>query len=472
MKILLINPPRDNELVGQNPAIIESERGHNPPLGLLYLAACVRQKTSHSVEVIDAQVEGLTYPRLKDRIAASRPDVVGISCMTFTLLDALKTANIVKQLDKNVPVIIGGCHVHLFPEETIRLSSVDYAVLGEGEDAFVELLERLGDGRTLAGLPGIIFSQPDGTIVNTGVRPLIADLDALPFPARDLAPYRKYSSILAPRLPVTTMFTSRGCPYKCSFCDRPHLGKKFRARSPKNVVNEMEECVRMGIHEFLMYDDTFTVSKHRVIEICQEIVRRKLDVGWDIRARVDTVTPEMVRALKRAGCRGIHYGVESGTERVLKVLNKGISLEQTREVFRYTRKAGIMVLAYFMIGCPTETRQDIEKTLQVMKSLNADYAHITIFTPFPGTRIYLDGLKAGIIEKDYWREFAANPRPGFSPPHWPEIPAEELQEIIRRAYRAFYFRAGYLARRLVRVRSFGELRRKARSAVRVLRWRR
>ncbi|NQT83765.1 radical SAM protein [bacterium] len=167
--------------------------------------------------------------------------------------------------------------------------------------------------------------------------------------------------------------------------DRPHLGNKFRARGAESVVDEMEQCVKMGIHEFLMYDDTFTVRKQRVIEICREILRRRLDVGWDIRTRVDTVTPDMIKALRKAGCRGIHYGVESGTDKILKVLNKGITVEQAGEVFQFTRKAGIMVLAYFMIGCPTETRQDIEKSLRVMNSLKPDYAHITILTPFPGT---------------------------------------------------------------------------------------
>ncbi len=508
MKILLINPPRDNELIGQNPTVIESERGYNPPLGLLYIAASLREKTSHSVEVIDAQVEELSYPRLGERIRSSRPDVVGISCMTFTLLDALKTATVVKDFGSfskralgaraaprpsiagspgeargvipsfqkrskmGIPVVFGGSHVHLFPEETIRLPVVDYAVLGEGEEAFVELLDRLEDKRALASTPGIVFTQDDGRIVNTGIRPFIGDLDVLPFPARDLVPYRKYSSILARRLPVTTMFTSRGCPFRCSFCDRPHLGKKFRARSAKNVVDEMEQSVRMGIHEILMYDDTFTVRSERVMEICREILRRRLDVGWDIRTRVDTVTPDMIEALRKAGCRGIHYGVESGTEKILKVLNKGITVQQAREVFQFTRKAGIMVLAYFMIGCPTETRQDIETTLRVMNSLQPDYAHITILTPFPGTKIYLDGLRSGMIRRDYWREFAANPQPDFSPPHWPEIPAPELQKIIRRAYRSFYFRPAYLARRLTKVRSFGELKRKAKSALAVLKWER
>ncbi len=470
MRILLINPPRDSELLGQNPEIIESERGYNPPLGLLYLAASQREKTPHTVEVIDAQVEELTYPRLKERIRAARPDVVGISCMTFTLLDSLRTAYIVKEIDNDIRVVLGGCHVHLFPEETVRLAAVDYGVLGEGEEVFIELLNHLDDKKALAGVPGVVFAENGGRIINTGYRPFIRDLDRIPFPARDLSPYMKYSSILAPRLPVTTMFTSRGCPFSCTFCDRPHLGKKFRARSPKNVVDEMEQCTRMGIHEFLMYDDTFTVRKERVIEICRDIVRRKLDVGWDIRTRVDTVTPEMIRALGKAGCRGIHYGVESGTQKILNVLGKGITIEEVRDVFRLTQKAGVMVLAYFMIGCPTETREDIATTLRVMNSLKPDYAHITIFTPFPGTKIYLDGLRNGMIKKDYWREFAADPQSGFSPPHWPEIPAEELQEIIRYAYRSFYLRPGYIGRRLMKVRSWSELMRKAKSGLSVLKW--
>ena len=390
MNILLINPPSENEIIGNNPTIIEEERGYNPPLGLLYIAAYIEKH--HPVQILDTQVEKISYSVLPQIISDQKPDIVGITAMTLTMLDVLKTIQIVKSTNEKIKIVLGGPHVHIFPDETIVQPGVDFLVLGEGEIAFKELVDNIHNKETLKTIKGLVFKD-NGVIVNTGTRDLIGNLDTLPFPARHLTQYMKYSSLLAKRAPITTMFTSRGCPYGCSFCDRPHLGKKFRWRSAKNVVDEMESCINMGIHEFFLYDDTFTVKHQRVHDICDEIIRRKLNIGWDIRTRVDNVDKEMLKKLKQANCERIHYGVEAGTDRVINVLNKGINIELVLKVFKMTQEAGISTLAYFMIGNPTETKEDIMTTFTFMKKLNPDYVHITILTPFPATKIYLDGLK-------------------------------------------------------------------------------
>ena len=233
----------------------------------------------------------------------------------------------------------------------------------------------------------------------------------------------------------------------------------------------MEECVNMGIHEFLVYDDTFTVHRQRVFDICDEIIRRKLDIGWDIRTRVDKVNEEMLRKLKQAHCERIHYGVEAGTEKILKVLQKDITLEQARRAFRMTKEVGISTLAYFMIGSPTETREDIMATMQFMKELDPDFVHVTILCPFPATAIYFQGLRQGVIRKDYWQEFASNPTPDFQPPYWEEnLSREELLELIGHAYKSFYRRPKYIFRELVKVRSLGEFERKVKAGLKVLWW--
>lgn len=469
MKVLLINPPKENELIGNNPPIIEEERGCNPPLGLLYIAGYLEKFSNYPLTVIDSQVERLDYVSLTERIKAIRPDVVGLTTMTFTLIDVLKTISLVKGIDKSIRIVLGGPHVHLFPEETIMLKNVDYIVLGEGERTFKYLLDTMDDKSALKNIPGLVFKD-NGKIINTGIPPAIQDPDEIPFPARHLVPYKKYTSLLSKDDIVTTIFTSRGCPFKCSFCDRPHLGKKFRARSAANVVDELEECTKMGIYEFLFYDDTFTVNKKRVLDICNEIVRRGLNIRWDIRTRVDTVDEEILKHLKKAGCQGIHYGIEAGTEKILKILNKGISLEQATQVFDSTRKYKIPILAYFMIGNPSETRDDIYATFKVMKILNPDYVHITIFTPFPGTKIYFDGLRTGVIKEDYWKRFSENPAPDFVPPHWPEIfTRDELNNLLTEGYRSFYLRPFYIIKRLLKVKSIGELKRKAGAGLKVLR---
>ncbi len=461
MNVLLINPLRKNEIIGNNPSIIEEERGYNPPLGLLYIAGYLEKYAKHNITVIDSQVEKLDYSSLESRVRSIRPDIVGITAMTMTMIDVIKTVDIVKSLDSNIKVILGGPHVHLFPEETIDLKGVDYLVLGEGEVTFKELLDSVNDKSRLRDIPGLVFKD-NGKIINTGVRPLIKNIDEVPFPARHMVSYKKYTSLLSKGNIVTTIFTSRGCPYKCTFCDRPHLGKMFRARSPENVVQELEECVKMGIDNFLFYDDTFSVNKKRVIDICKEIIKRKLNIDWDIRTRVDNVNEEMLRLMKKAGCNGIHYGIETGSEKILKVLDKGITIEQANRIFELTRKYRIPTLAYFMIGNPTETIDDINTTFKVMKMLKPDYVHLTILTPFPGTKIYFDGLKSGIIKKDYWREFAKNPSPDFVPPHWDEIfNKNELKDLLIKGYKGFYMRPSYVFKKILDLKSFNEFKKKA-----------
>lgn len=468
MKVLLLNPPRDNELIGNNPLILEKERGFNPPLGLLYVAAYLERFTKHTVSVIDSQVERLDYHLLASRINSVKPAVIGLTAMTFTLIDVIKTVDLIKRIDKSIKIVLGGPHIHLFPGETINLTNVDYLVLGEGEETFKELLERLGSDAELKKVPGLVFKDR-GAIIHTGNRALIKNLNDIPFPARHLVPYKKYNSLLTKGNTVTTVFTSRGCPFQCSFCDRPHLGKIFRARSANNVVDELQECVKMGISEFLIYDDTFTVNKQRVLDICNEITKRKLDIAFDIRTRIDTVDKEILGSLKKAGCQGIHYGVESGTEKVLRLLNKCITLNQVKEVFTLTKQYSIPILAYFMIGNPGETIEDIWATFALMKALDPDYAHITIFTPFPGTKIYIDGLRSGIIKHDYWREFASNPTDAFAPPQWGErFSREELNDLLIKGYKSFYLRPSYMLKRTLKIRSVFELHKKIKAGIKVL----
>lgn len=468
MRVLLITPPLDKMILDKSFSSIEEDRGFNPSLGVLYVAAYLEKHTDHEVRVIDAPVDELDSDGLRSRIAEFMPDVVGITTMTMTLLCVIDTAAVVKSVDPGIRVVLGGPHVHLYPDETIRLPNVDFLVLGEGEEAFRELLDDIDNPSALSGVQGLVFLDGD-RVVNTGVRPAIENLDDLPFPARHLVPYKKYSSILAGGGLVTTIFTSRGCPFKCSFCDRPHLGKRFRARSAGNVVDELEHCVEMGITEFLVYDDTFTVNKKRVVDICDEVVRRGLKISFDVRARVDTVDDQVLAKLKMAGCQGVHYGIEAGTPRILKVLNKGITIERAREVFAMTRKHGIQILAYFMIGSPTETREDIFTTFKVMRSLSPDYVHLTVLTPFPGTEIYRMGLDQGVFKKDVWREFAKSPASSFELPHWGAVFSKaELDSLASTGYRRFYLRPLHVVRMLAKIRSFSELMRKARAGLHVL----
>jgi len=456
MKILLIHPPLENLLTVGIPSLVE-KRGFNPSMGILYVAAYSAQNTDHIVDVLDAPLEGVGYDKLEQIIREREPDIVGISTLTFSLIDSVKTARIVKKVSKSIPVVFGGIHVSLFPIETISLEEVDYAVVGEGEITFAELIENIGNTERLKTVKGLLFKE-NGRIIDTGPRPLIEDLDRLPFPARRLTSFQNFYSLNKKTL-ATTMITSRGCPYNCLFCIRPRFGRKFRSRSPQNVVSELKECLSMGIGEFFIYDDIFTISRQRVLDICDKIIDEGLEVEWSVMTRVDRIDREMIKKMKRAGCTRIRYGIESGTTEILKVLRKGITLEQVREAFRITKAEGISTVAYFMIGAPTETKQQIMETIRMARELNAAYTNFSIVTLYPGTDLYSLGLKRGILERDCWRHFSKNPRPNFQLPLWEEkFTRHELIKIQSSAYSSVYFRPSYIARKLSKISTWKGLR--------------
>jgi anaerobic magnesium-protoporphyrin IX monomethyl ester cyclase len=415
MKVLLVQPGQKLALRGNNPAVIEKERGKNPPLGLLYVASMIERTGRHRVAVLDLNLPDMDLVYFKQYLRQEKFDVLGVTITTFTLLDALEVIAAFRQYHPGGIVIAGGPHVAIYPHETVGLGLVDVSVKREGEPVINDILDRLGDAAALAAVPGICY-RVNGRIYDTGEAPYIADLDALPPPNRSLLPYQRYFSLLGDDAYSTTIFTSRGSPFHCAFCDRPALGKKFRCHGPDYVINELKQCLDLGIREFLFYDDTFTVNRTRVLEICRQIVKLGLDIRWDIRARVDTVDEEMLKALKQAGCMAVHYGVESGSESVLKRLNKGIGLARVRKVFKLTKKIGLDTLAYFMLGNPGETRADIDRSLALAVEIKPDMLHLTIFTPFPATRLDQEALDGGLIREDVWRQFALHPTPDFEPP--------------------------------------------------------
>lgn len=468
MKILLINPPVLKAVDPSLPRILQEKEDPMPPLGLMYLAAYLEKNSNHEVKILDCELEKIDHAGLKEKLNEEKPDIVGITVMTFTLLSAAKAARIAKEVNKNIKIVLGGPHVFIYPEETINLGIADYVVLGEGEETLKELLENLDKPQNLHNIKGLVFKE-GGEIINTGQRPLIKDLDSLPFPARHLLPYKKYNSALSEKSPVTTMFTSRGCPFNCLFCNRPHLGKIFRARSAINVVDEIEKCKQMGIEEIFIYDDTFTVNRQRVVDICREILKRGLDISWDVRARVDTVDADLLSLMKKAGCQRIHYGVEAGTQKILDILRKGITVEKAKKAFQISSDLDISTLAFFMIGSPTETKKDIMETIKLAKALKPDFANFTIVTPYPATDLYYLGLQKGILPRDYWREFAENPKENFVPMFWEEnLNKKELQALLKKAYSSFYWRPGYIFKTLKKIKSLSDLWRKTGAALKLL----
>lgn len=467
MKTLLIHPPAGRMIPSILPDEVESGRGHNPPLGLLYIAGSLRNRGGHEVGIIDAQAEGIGYEELEKRISNAAPDVVGITALSFTMPDVLSVCAMAKKA--GATTVLGGPHAHIFSEETALLDNVDYAMRGECEKTFCDLMDRISEKSPPVNVPGATWSE-NGSVLSGPEPCFIDDLDELPHPARDMLDPTLYTSVLAITSPITTAMSSRGCPYRCIFCDRPHLGRKFRYRSAGSVVDEIEECVGLGVRELLFYDDNFATDKNRAMEIAEEIIRRELDVIIDARLRVTDLDTDLAEALRRAGCDRVHLGVESGDPDILKRLKKGITLDDAVRAFDTARRAGLRSLAYFMIGSPGETRETASRTVDFARKLKPDYVHFSLLIPFPGTELYGEGVERGMWNGDPWLEFALEPREDFVPPVWDEnLDRNQLAKLTLDAYRSFYRDPAYLLRRLRKVRSFDEVLRQARAGLKIFR---
>lgn len=431
MRILLVNPPI-NHVVSSDFSSKLLSSGFVPPLGLMYLASYAKG-FGHDVQILDMAFDNA----LKMKIMTYNPDIIGITSTTLTLYDAIATAKAVKKVG-NIPVMIGGAHCDIYPKETASFDCIDYVVRGDGWKPLLRVLNNEQKSKICEVDP-------------------LEDFNSVPFPDRRMVDIEKYHSAISKGKLMTTMISSLGCPYSCIFCHQPHY-KKWRARSAINVVNEMMEISRMGISEIEIYDDTFTYDRHRVIEICNMLSVLKLKVDWNIRTRVDRVDPILLQFMAKAGCKRINYGIESVTPSVLKTLRKGFGLEQIKDAIRWTREAGIEMQAYFMLGSPGETKEQMLDTIKFANKYIDDYAFYSITQVLPGT---------DLCKNDFWTEFARNPIPGLALPLWNETDHKELEELLDYAYRSFYLRPGYILKQFMKVKSAEEFVRKASMAIKM-----
>jgi len=471
MNILLINPPNNHTISGNVPDYVMEKSGHLPPLGLLFLATYIKECSQHSVTIYDAPLEENDYQSIAQE--APKYDVIGITVLSFCLVDVMKTIQAIRAISTSTPIILGGPHIAIYPEESLQWPGVSFCLKGESEKTFVQLVTAIEENNTEAykTIPGLYWK--DDIVHSNPTAPFISSLDDLPMPDRSLLQYKRYHSVLSSEKQdksyVTTAFSSRGCPYKCTFCDRPTLGKKFRSHSANRVIDEIEDCLRLDINEIFFYDDTFTVNRSRVEDICNRIIEKKLNILWDIRARVDTVDESLLKLMKRAGCARIHLGVEAANPEMMEVLKKEITQEQAIAAFCAARKAGIETLGYFMFGCPGETESQMQETMDFAIKLNPDYAHFAILTPFPGTPIYIDALEQGLLKEDYWQIFSRNPDPSFVPPFMPNtLPRDKLLAILEKAYKSFYLRPRYILKESIKIQSFADLVKKFNVATRIV----
>lgn len=448
-KILLINP-------------LQATRYPQPPLGLAMVAAVLKKK-GYSVKILDLPALGFFENSLPTIIQQEKPDVVGITAMTPTINSAVSVAKKVKESDSNIIVVLGGAHATILPEETLQnVPEIDIIVRGEGEQTTLELVRVLEENpSSINRVLGVTYRE-GARIESNPSRPLILDLDALPFPAFHLLPIEKYR--LHPpfgrRSPVMPIITSRGCPYRCIFCSKSVFGKKYRSNSPVYVVDEVQLLnEEFGVKEVKFYDDVFTLDRKRVVAICMQLKEQGIDIPWTCETRVNLVDSELLGVMKDAGCYMIEYGVESGNQRVLDNLKKDITLEKAIEAFRLTHEAGIETVAYFMLGSPQETSETIKETIEFAKKLDPDFVQFSITTPYPGTELYSLAVGEGYVPEK-WDEYVyadlkSVDNPGFKTE---TLGREELGEWNKKAYTSFYLRWSYVWKRLRKMTSLGELK--------------
>ena len=458
LKIALVYPPYGP--VRNEPGIktVKENYGIFPSLSLLYVGG-ILEDAGCEVLFIDAHAEDLTLDETVDRLKKFGPDYIGYTLTTYLFFHSMDWIKAIKELVP-VPTIVGGVHLSIYARETLGYNAIDYAVTHEAEIALPQLLKGLQKRQDLSLIKGVAFKQSDGQVVVTP-KPKDVDVDVAPFPARSLIDNSIYYSFISQYRNFTCFITSRGCPYKCIFCEQG--SKKFRARSPKNVVDELEICNKeFGIRELDFFDSSFTIRKDRVIAICDEIKRRKLDIVWAARTRVDCITDDVLKAMNSAGCSRIYYGIESGNREILQALKKSTSLEMYRDVVKRTKQNGINTFGYFMVGNPYETEASIRQTIRLALQLDLDYAQFSKVTPMPATEMYTLLMKE--TGRDFWREHIISGSDEDIPRPLCDMTDAEIQRWCRLAYLRFYYRPQYIARALRRLQSPDELARSVKTA--------
>jgi len=422
-----------------------------PPLHLMYLAASVEQ-AGFSPHILDANLLNAPPDKVAGILAQVRPDLVGLTATTATISKAFRYIRKIRDVLPECFIFIGGPHVTFLPAETLAgCCELDAVVIGEGEETVVDLVKSFSmtDPHWPDTVRGIAYRHKDGDakrIIVTPARPLIRDLDALPFPARHLVPYNEYK-LFNDDAGAGFMITSRGCTFACNYCSSSHLmGGKFRARSPKNVVDEVEElAVKYHVANLEFLDDNFMLDRSRALAIGREIRSRGLDVSFVASSRVNKVSHEVLTELKKAGLSTIYYGVESGSMRTLDLMNKRITLSMAEDAVRIAKNCGISVLTSFMLGYPGETYDDMTATINFAIRLDPDYAQFTILTPYPGTPIFRELKEKNLLATDDWDRYTVT-EPVIRYESFGLI-SKQISRKLTEAYLRFYLRPGYLFRR-------------------------
>ncbi len=467
MDILFIYPPIS---VNERYVISAGKTGGNlPPLGIAQLSSYLREK-GVKVGLIDSVIEDFSIDQIVEKVFEFNPKIIGFSALTPNFHRAAAFAALIKKSRPEILIILGGHHATILPKEILEQNDYfDLIVYGEGELTAEEIIDKykksgwrknvfLNDYNMLSGINGITFRRGKEVVI-TPPRELIQNLDELPFPAWDLLPMNKYIPLpnQYKRTPVINMVVIRGCPFNCSFCSNNSVfGRKIRAMSPKRVVEQIRHVMKnYGIREISFWDDMMTANKKWMYEFCDSLIKNKIDITWTCYSRVDCVDEEILRHMRRAGCWNIFFGYESGCQELLNNINKGTTLKQIEVANMLCKKVGIEIRASFMIALPGETPEMAKKTIDFAKKLNPDYAQFCITTPYPGTKLFEEASKYGILTKNFSEYNIFNAV--FVPYGYKN--RGEIETVERRAMKEFYLRPKYIWGRLKKINSWEDIKR-------------
>ncbi len=445
MKITLIFPPS-----------IYQTKQKMPPLGIAFLAAVLRENGFKNVSIIDSMAYDYTLEQIVDLLKKDPPDIVGISFGTQIRFSAFNLARLIKKSFPKIIIVAGGPHPTLTPEDTLKhIPQIDVIVRGEGEISFLNLVKAIEAKSDLKDVKGISFRDKKKNIVHSPPEEPIKDLDALPLPARDLMPIEAYNQkTYRSKTRCINMITSRGCPYHCVYCSTStQWGHNIRHRSPENVVNEMEYILKTYpfIKGFRFFDDVFTMDKQRVLDICNLIIERGLNVAWECEVRANTVNQEIMVAMRKAGCEFVDLGIESGSNQILKNIRKAITVDMAIKAVTIIKQAGIDLKGFLMHALPGETYQDIKKTVflsrYLLYKLKIDGTTQSIAVIYPGTELEKIAKELGTLPQNfswakYWERKESYPplSPCIHMPIFeqPNLSYKQVFHYVRRAKIVYY----------------------------------
>lgn len=436
-KILLIHPPANTGL--------KIQKGLKyPPLGIAFLGAVVREK-GYQVRIFDANVENRPFKKLQEFLEEYMPDVVGISFTSLLAENAHCIASLIKKFNSRITVVAGGYHPTVMPMDIVKDDNFDFVIVGEGEYTFPEWLQKYEEQNDYSQVKGLVFRKGN-EVIQTQRRDLVPDIDCLPMPAYDLLPIERYSSLVSTRKPYTTFIRSRGCPFKCVFCGvQKMFGCKYRCQSPEKTISEIDILIRdFNVREILFKDSDFLIDRVNVERLCESLIKRNYDLIWSCNVRVDMVNERILTLMKKAGCKMITYGAESGNQQTLDCLKKDITIFQIKEAIKLTKKVGIQSTVNIIFGAPGETKETTQQTLDFIKALEPDYGNFAYLTAFPGSVLYDEALHKnwfidGKPNSFGYEELKLNAT---------KMSNKELAQVLKGATRSFYLRPHYISKRL------------------------